>query len=186
MSRMLGSLYSPRLAVTILPSSAARSSLIAKPKPWIMPPSTCPRCNSGLMMVPTSWAEIILRTFTCPVSGSTRTSATSAKKHMAPSRSLISMLPRALKDPSIDFARAARSAKLTFAAPGPDGSTSLQTDRVRRTAKQRRSELNQLVAHCEGCLLDRSSAQVGDQTGDHSDIGREHVRGAHSNCNIVG
>src|SRR4030095_4868671 len=53
-------------------------------------------------------------------------------------------------------------------------------------AKQRRSELNQLVAYCEGCLLDRSSAQVGDQTGDYSDIGRKHVRGAHSNRNVVG
>ena len=47
-------------------------------------------------------------------------------------------------------------------------------------------ELNQLVAQCRGCLLDGLSAQVGDQTGDHSDIGREHFRGAHANCNSVG
>ena len=138
------------------------------------------------MMVPTSWAEITLRTFTCPVSGSTRDFRRLGKEaHGA--EPLFDIDATARAQGSINrFRPRGEIGEVDFCALGPDGGTSLQTDRVRRTAKQRRSELNQLVAQCEGCLLDRLSAQVGDQTGDHSDIGREHFRGAHSNCNIVG
>jgi len=73
-----------------------------------------------------------------------------------------------------------------FLPRGPDGGAALQTNGVRRTAKQRRSATNQLVAQCPGCLLDGLSAQIGDQTGDHSHIRGEHFRGAHRDCHIVG
>jgi hypothetical protein len=76
--------------------------------------------------------------------------------------------------------------ELDFRALGADGGTSLQTDRVRRTAQQPCRELNQLIAQCGGCLVDGLSTQVGDQTGDHPDIGGEYFRGAHSDFNIVG